>query len=150
MATNLSPSSYSSLQETPNQTRFLRCLEMCGGSITVASRWAKVSRQAHYKWLDVDPAYKPKFEAAIRRGVTVLADEAIRRGREGVRKPVFYKGKIVGYVQEYSDTLLLRMMEAREAETYSQRVKQDHTGNVGVEVTGPVKVIVEYEDKPRP
>ncbi len=145
MAVTPPSSVYNTLQMSPNQDRFLRCLEQCGGSITTACRWAKISRQAHYNWIEHDPTYRPRFERAVKRGVSVLADEAIRRGHQGVRRPIFYKGKICGYVNEYSDGLLLRMMEAREPELYSQRTKQDLTGTV--EITGPTKVIVEYIDK---
>lgn len=119
---------YGALQ--PNKERFLKCLEM-SGSITEACRWAKVSRQAHYYWMETDPGYEKRVQQALRRSATVLADEAIRRGKSGVRRPVFYKGKICGYVTEFSDQLLIRMMEAREPETFSQRIKQEHTGRDG-------------------
>ncbi len=111
------------------QSRFLACVAVCG-SITLACRWAKLTRQAHYNWLDSEPDYKPKFEAALRRSASVLADEAIRRGHDGVRKPVYYRGKVVGYETVYSDGLLLRMLEARDPQ-YSSRQKLEHTGKDG-------------------
>jgi hypothetical protein len=122
--------SYDSLQRSPNQTRFLKCLAVCG-SITVACRWAKLSRQAHYRWLDEDPTYEPRVKEALKRSATVLADEAVRRGYQGIRKAVRYKGKVVGHDIEYSDQLLIRMMEAREPETFAPRLKQEHTGKDG-------------------
>src|SRR6266704_3525078 len=97
-------------EPSSKQFRFLRCLEICG-SVTVACRWAKLSRQSHYEWLESDPTYEPKVKAALRRSATVLADEAVRRGYQGIRRAKWHKGKICGYETEYSDQLLIRMME---------------------------------------
>jgi hypothetical protein len=105
-------------------------LELCG-SVTQACRWAKLARQSHYEWLESDPTYEPKVKAALKRSATVLADEAVRRGYQGIRKAVRYKGKVVGHDIEYSDQLLIRMMEAREPETFAPRLKQEHTGKDG-------------------
>ena len=46
-----------------------------------------------------------------------MEDEAVRRAVEGVPRPVFYQGQIVGAVQEYSDELLIRMLKARNCST---------------------------------
>jgi hypothetical protein len=97
----------------------------------VACRWAKLSREAHYNWLDRDPTYEPRYKDALKRSASVLADEAVRRGYQGIRRAKWHKGKICGYEQEYSDQLLIRMMEAREPETFAPRVKQEHTGKDG-------------------
>lgn len=114
-------------RESPKQLRFLRCIEQCG-SVTLASRWAKVARSVHYQWLENDPTYPARYKAAFRRSASVLADEAVRRGREGFRRAVWHKGKIVGYETVYSDQCLLRMLEAVDPDTYAPRLKQQHTG----------------------
>ena len=38
-------------------------------------------------------------------------DELVRRGHEGVEKPVFHEGVIVGHVTEYSDRLLMEHLK---------------------------------------
>jgi hypothetical protein len=121
---------YDGTQPITPQARFLACVAV-SGSITQACRWAKITRGAHYNWLDRDPAYKPRFDQAMKRAASVLADEAVRRAHEGVRRAVYYKGKVVGYETVYSDGLLIRMLEALEPKTYAPRLKQEHTGKDG-------------------
>ena len=65
-----------------------------------------------------------------------MEDEAVRRAVEGVPRPVFYQGKVVGAVQEYSDELLIRMLRARRKAKYSDRVESAVSNTVRVvEVT---------------
>jgi hypothetical protein len=42
-------------------------------------------------------------------------DELVRRGVEGVEKPVFHEGVIVGHVTEYSDKLLMEHLKVIDA-----------------------------------
>src|SRR5678815_3890434 len=91
--------------KTIHQRKFLASYAMCG-SITRAARWAKIDRQTHHAWLKNDPGYPERFEEAKSMALTALEDEMIRRGHEGLRKAVRYKGKVVGYETEYSDRLL--------------------------------------------
>ena len=60
-----------------------------------------------------------------------LEDEAIRRAREGVDEPVFYKGEHCGNVRRYSDTLLIFMLKARKPDVYRKRASIEHTGANG-------------------
>lgn len=119
-----------SIDSSVHQRRFLECFAACG-SIVQASRWAKLSRQAHYNWLREDPTYRKRFEAAEERAARALEDEAVRRAKDGVRKPVFHKGKIVGYVTEYSDALMAKLLAANNPQKFSERIKQEHTGKDG-------------------
>lgn len=50
-----------------------------------------------------------------------LEREAIRRGKEGVRKPLVYQGQVIGEVREYSDRLLMMVMSAKSP-AYRQAV----------------------------
>jgi hypothetical protein len=43
---------------------------------------------------------------------------------EGLRKPVWYKGKIVGYETENSDTLLLAVLKANNPDKFRDRLEQ--------------------------
>ncbi len=56
-----------------------------------------------------------------------LASEARRRAVEGVLKPVYYKGKLVGFIREYSDTLLMFLMKAAMPEKYRDNVRAKST-----------------------
>jgi hypothetical protein len=93
------------------QKRFLLCFEACA-SVTVAARWAKIHRSNHYQWLEECPAYANAFAEAQPRAERTLEDEAVRRAHQGLRRAIRYKGKIVGYETEYSDTLMNTLLKA--------------------------------------
>ena len=112
-----------------HQKRFLECFEV-SCSIQKAARWANIHRQTHYDWLRKDATYPARFAEARERATQTLEDEAVRRAVEGVRRPVLYRGKQV-YIQgeplfeiEYSDQLLIRLLEAYNPEKYGRRVEQ--------------------------
>ena len=100
-----------------HQKRFLAAFSACA-SVLQASRWAKISRQAHYNWLKEDPTYRERFDAATQQAAQALEDEATRRAYEGLRRAVRYKGKIVGYETEYSDQLLIERLRAANPAKY--------------------------------
>jgi hypothetical protein len=95
-----------------------------------------VTRQAVWKLQRADPEFARQVEVARSVGASVLEDEAMRRGLQGVEKPIFQGGKLVGHVREYSDTLLLALLRAHLPEKYTERSKTELTGADG----GPVKV----------
>ena len=51
-------------------------------------------------------------------------DEADRRAKDGVLKPVFYKGEIVGSIPQYSDNLLMFRLKALRPDKYRERFIQ--------------------------
>ncbi len=106
------------VDKTVHQARFLEAYANCA-DISLAAKWAQVRRGMHYYWLENDPGYPPRFQAALRKSVDVFRNEAVRRAVRGTNKPVFYKGRIVGHIQEFSDTLLLAYLKAR-AEEFKQ------------------------------
>lgn len=73
-----------------------------------------------------DPEFAAAIDAAHETYTQTLRDEIHRRGVEGVDKPVFFKGSIVGYVREYSDSLLtLHARRHDKAYVESVQVKQE-------------------------
>lgn len=100
-------------------------------SITRAAQIAGIDRDVHYDWKKNDPEYAAEFEECQAVAWTVLEDEAIRRASEGVQKPVYQGGKRVGYVQEYSDTLLIFLMKGAMPDKYRERFVTEHTGPKG-------------------
>jgi hypothetical protein len=67
-----------------------------------------------------NPTYPARIEEARRQAAQGLEDEAVRRARYGVKKPVLYKGKQVCiqgeplYETEYSDALLALLLKAND------------------------------------
>jgi len=56
---------------------------------------------------------------------------------EGLRKPVWYKGKIVGYETEYSDTLLLAVLKANNPDKFRDRIEQVNTQDIDIDRLSP-------------
>lgn len=83
------------------------------GDIHAAARTCGCSPHFVVTWMRDDPEAAKLIDEACRVGWLGLESEAIRRGTQGVQKPVFYKGIIVGHQTEYSDGLLGKVMEAR-------------------------------------
>lgn len=55
---------------------------------------------------------------AIEEGTDRLEDAARERAIDGVQKPVFYRGKVVGTRIVYSDMLLMALLNARRSERF--------------------------------
>ncbi len=104
--------------------RFLNAFAEMGG-IRRAEDKAGVTRQSHYHWMKVDPEYAEAFHEAELMAGDVLENEAIRRAHDGVAKPVYQSRKLVGYIQEYSDTLLIFLLKGAKPEKYKERVQID-------------------------
>jgi hypothetical protein len=102
------------------------------GRITVSAKQAGVTWRTHYNWMK-DPEYAVAFEEARKMAGDFLEEEAIRRAREGVMRPVHYKGAHVDDVPEFSDTLLIFLLKGAKPERYKERT--EHSGEVGHQVT---------------
>lgn len=100
-------------------------------SISKAARKVKVPRRTIYEWFNTDPIFKADYELATKQAVDALEDEAIRRGMEGVLKPIYQGGQKVGTVREYSDTLMSLLLKAWAPEKYKERMHQELTGKGG-------------------
>lgn len=85
-----------------------------GLTVAAAARKARVGRTTVYEWLEGDAEFKERFDAAWDEGREVLVEEVRRRGVDGVRRPVFQGGSLVGHVQEYSDSLLMFLVKQRD------------------------------------
>lgn len=94
----------------------------------------------HYDWLEEDEAYRKAFEQAEPKARRALEDEAVRRAHQGVRKAVRYKGKIVGFDTEYSDTLMNTLL--KRDPKFRERWSGELTGKDGE----PLKIDVATVD----
>jgi hypothetical protein len=107
---------------TPHvEAKFLEVLAE-GWSVTAAARSIGTGRSTVYQWRD-DDEFAALWDEAVEAGTDLMEDEAVRRAVEGVPRPVFYQGQIVGSIQEFSDFLLDRQLRARRKAKYSDRVE---------------------------
>ena len=68
-------------------------------------------------------------------------DELVRRGVDGVERPVFHEGVIVGHVTEYSDRLLLEHMKV---------IDKRYRNQVDIELGGHIQTTDLQLDKLQP
>jgi hypothetical protein len=114
------------------------------GNITRAAEIAEIERQNHYNWINEDPNYVKAFEYAKEAAADRLEQEARRRAVEGVDKPIYYKGRKIDTIKEYSDTLLIVLLKGIRPEKFRENIKQELTGNNGE----PIQI--NFQGVPRP
>lgn len=124
---------------------FLLCLAEYA-SVSRAATKSKNARSNIYEWLKKDIKFKAAFEEACDVATKSLEDEAIRRAYEGVNKPVFQGGKKVGTIKEYSDTLLIVLLKARDPDRYKDRSAKEITGKDGKPIATEVKHEIIFKD----
>lgn len=93
------------------QRAFLAAYAECG-NITYAAECAEVNPDQHHRVWKQDPAYWEAFEAAHEMACDRLEYEARKRAVEGVREPIYHRGRIIGHVVKYSDALLMFLLKA--------------------------------------
>jgi hypothetical protein len=126
------PGSRAAQQETTaaRQARFLKAYATAG-TVRSACALARVGRRTHYTWLEHDETYQAWFREAQDDVADKLEQEAMRRAHDGVRKPVYQGGKRVGFIQEYSDVLLIFLLKGLRPEKYRERFEHSGTGKGG-------------------
>lgn len=87
-----------------------------------------------------DPEFRKAWDAAMEQAGHLFEDEAVRRGKEGVEKDVYYKGEVVGQEIVYSDGLLGKLLDGAMPEKYAPKKTVEHRGSV--EVKGVIGVAV--------
>lgn len=116
-----------------DKDKFLQALTT-GLSVTSAAAKAGRHRNSFYKLAKRDPEFARAREDAINAGTEALEDEALRRARDGTEKPVYQGGKQVGTVREYSDTLIIFLLKARDPHRYRDNMQATLAGAVTVEL----------------
>jgi hypothetical protein len=117
----------------PEVDVFLQALAATG-NVAASCRASGLGRTTVYRYKEQDEAFAAAWKEALEEACDDLELEARRRGKDGVLTPVYYKGKIVGHIREYSDTLLLSQLKAHCPQLYRDRVvKQEVSGSVRLE-----------------
>lgn len=88
------------------------------GSIISAARESEFDRSRHYEWMRTR-LYAECFASARKHILGALETEAERRAMDGVIEPVFGKDGLLGKRRRYSDSLLVKLLEANGPEKYA-------------------------------
>lgn len=111
------------LLTNPRKMRFIQHYINTGGQVQKSCNLAGIDTRVHYAWLKEDPVYAEAYAMAKARAIDVIDQEIIRRGVKGWKEPMFYQGKVVGYVRKYSDNLLMF-----RAKFLNPAYRDNHTG----------------------
>lgn len=142
-------------QRAKAQAGFLDRFAQCG-IVKAAAQAAGINRTTVYGWLESDPVFKAAYQIAEQDGVDELEMAALTRAVDGVEEPVYQRGECVGYVTKYSDSLLMRLLEARNPEKFGRRAPGAATGqtqdgpSVGHEVHVTFEVVEDWRKVRRP
>ncbi len=118
--------------------------------VSKACKKMKLPLRTVYNWLESDEFFKAQFEISKKRTIDRLEEEANRRAFHGVLEPVYQGGKKVGTVTKFSDALLQFMLKHNKKDTYTETVRQEHTGQNGEPIQTVATVIsnVDYSQIP--
>ena len=86
--------------------RMLEALELSHGVVKAAATFARVSRMAHYNWINEDPEYKKAYEDICQLGLDRAESMLHKRMTTSDTLLIFYlktKGKERGYVERHEN-----------------------------------------------
>jgi transposase-like protein len=102
------------------QEKFLEVLAT-GASVARAAAEIGAARSTVFGWKKDNPEFAERWDNAVETGTDLMEDEALRRALKGTERPVYQQGVLVGYITEFSDTLMIFQLKARRREKYSER-----------------------------
>lgn len=105
--------------------KFLAALRL-SPSVTAAAAAAGVPRRRAYRARAKDAAFDRDWQSALAESIDAIEASAFERATTGTRKPVRYRGRIVGYVYEPSDSLAMFLLRAHLPERYRDRIHTHH------------------------
>lgn len=121
---------------------FLKVLSETGSFAAAARAASPHSKDRHggastFKQLmQRDPDFAAAVEDARSQALGRLETECVRRAVEGVRRPIYQKGELVGYEDVHSDGLLMFALRALDPDKYNEKRQVELKGDVTHRVVG--------------
>jgi hypothetical protein len=79
-------------------------------NVAASIRASGLSRTSVYRRFRADPAFRERWEGALREGYLKLESDLLERALHGTEKTVWFGGKEVGTVREYNDRIALALL----------------------------------------
>lgn len=123
------------------------------GNMTVSAKKAGVSRQLIYHAKERSERFKRMFETAKEVAIDMLEEEARNYAVDGKVTYEEYdeNGNLVAQRKEYSEKLLLRLLEAHRPDTYDSDEPDGIQGDITIEVhpkeESEMKEVIEEGEK---
>jgi len=89
-------------------------------NVARAAREAGLSSSTVYAHRARFAGFARDWDAAMAEALDELECQLIERARNGVEKPVYYRGEVVGSVRSYSDALAMFLLRAKRPEVYDR------------------------------
>jgi len=96
------------------------------GNISMSARMIGMSRSTILKFAHKNPEFRLAMDEAIEDAKDFALGELLRRGLQGWKEPVWYRGQEVGTVRKFSDACLIRYVEAHHSQ-FRRRERQQQT-----------------------
>ena len=138
---NLWPQEIFSRLRLRKQRAFLAAFCRCGG-LSKSAQIAGIVLSNHYNWLH-EPEYKAAYAEAQAIAGDYLEEIAWRRAADGVERPVYWQGKVVGYITEYSDGLIKFLLKGAKPTRYRDNIditSQGHSLNIYIDSPEPLQL----------
>jgi len=100
------------------------------GCVARASRESNLNRQNVYRVRVKDEEFAESWDTALEECFDAMEAEAKRRGVDGIKENVYFKGERIGEVTKYSDNLLMFVLKAKRPE-FRDRTAHEITGPEG-------------------
>jgi hypothetical protein len=108
-------------------------------NVTRSAEAINVSRTCLYEHKRDDEEFSEAWDKAVEVGEVALIEnlerECDRRAVEGVDKPVYQQGQMVGYVRHYSDSLLMFRLKKLDPRYAKQVIAGDKEQPLVLELT---------------
>lgn len=88
------------------------------GRVDLSCKLSGIIYAQPYAWAKVDEDFKKSWEEARKVAAGRLEDAAMRRAVDGIKKPLYQRGELVGFVKEYSDPLTMFLLRGLRPEVY--------------------------------
>lgn len=112
---------------------FLKVLARTGKVIEAARAVGLSDTTSLYLARRDDEDFAAAWDAAVLASSDLLEEAAWDRAVHGVEEPILFKGEVVATKTNYSDTLLIRMLESRKKE-FQRRTAADIDVDVNLKV----------------
>ena len=103
------------------------------GNVTRSAEIAGVERTICYRDRREREEFAEAWADAIEQATDTLEEEARRRALEGVTKPIYQGGKLVGHELRYSDTLMIFLLKAHRPKKFRDNVRIEHASDPDTE-----------------
>ena len=128
---------YVNTRLTPlTREKFLQKLKETA-NVSLSADLVGISRVRAYQVRKKDKAFAEAWDEAIEIGVDNLEYEARRRAMDGTKRPVFYKGKVCGHIQEYSDKLMETLLAAHRPSKYNRSMVVPQGAKIVINIRTP-------------